>query len=94
MEAKSPNLQGELASWGPGRATNVVPVPRPAGLRPRQSLKRKKLMSHFGGSHAGCILFYAEEGQPFRSILTSTYWIKPTYIREGNLLYSVHRFKH
>ena len=50
-------------------------------------------MSHFGGSDAGCILFYSEEGQPFRYIQTSTYWIKPTYIREGNLLHSVYRFK-
>ena len=33
---KSQDLQGELASWRLGRADGVVPVQRPADLRPRK----------------------------------------------------------
>lgn len=50
---------------------------------------RKKPMCLFKGSQAGRIPPYTQEGQALCSISPSTARMRPTHIREGNLLSSV-----
>ena len=58
-----------------------------------ESKDRKKPMSQFQGHQAGRILSYLGEAQLFVLFIPSTDWVRPTHVREGNLLYSVYRFK-
>ena len=50
-------------------------------------------MSQLEGSQIGGVSPYLQDGQLFVLLEPSTDWIRPTHIREGNLLYSVHLFK-
>lgn len=54
------DLQGESPSWRPRGGDSVVPVQRPAGLRPRKSLSLRL--------KAGKILSYSGEAPLFCSI--------------------------
>lgn len=54
---------------------------------------RKKLMSQFKDIQAGEILSYSGTVSLFAIWRLSTDWIRPTHVREDNLLYSVYLFK-
>lgn len=64
------------------RADVPVQVPRLAGWKSRHS-----------GSEAVRQENYSREGQPFVLFRPSTDWMRPTHIREGNLIYLVYQFK-
>ena len=52
---------------------------------------RKKLMSHLESSQLGRVLPIQRRVSLFILVRPSTYWMKPTHIREGNLLNTVYK---
>ena len=91
----------QLASWRPTRADGVVPVWRPASLRPR-----KKWYFHLspkaGKNWCSRLKAIRQEEVPliwgrvslFVLFRPSTDWMRLTHIRESSLLYSVCSFKY
>ena len=82
------------------RASGVVPSWKLAGWRPRNiqcfcssSKAGKEPVFQFRGRQAGKILSSSEECHLFVLFRFSNDWMRPTHIREDNLLYSVYQFK-
>lgn len=94
---KCQNLQS--AVWRPVRANGRVPVQNPAGSTRWMSWyfslspKAGKDWCPSSSSQMERFPFTHERARFFVLFRTSTDWVRPTHIREGNLLGSVYWFK-
>ena len=98
---ESQELWGESARWGPRRAAGVC-----FSLKDRSFRSQEEPAFPFESKDTGGKCFHLkavmqedsplpwEGAKPLFLFRPSTAWMRPTHIREGSLLYSVHLFKY
>ena len=93
---KSQNLQGESASWKPRRADGLPLISvqkhenQEEPVLQFESESRKKTDLPVPRHSGRRILPYSREGQHFCFFRSSPDWMRPSHVREGNLLHSVY----